>query len=216
MTVEVFLFDTKGTSSTGVENSKTMYQRSPLNKSVENLCKGTRVKKSASKPKINLPVYHKYINQTKKVSTSSKLKEMHKKMHSSIMNSFVSTKNDVALLNCQTENRTKRLHASNVSSIKGSSSFIFSNKSPLNTAKNSVSQNFILKNKKSVRNITQASDECKRKGSKSKRFKRNLSKKSVGGTCKNSSYSTSKIKGSAINKAHEQSSVMKYNSFINS
>lgn len=145
-TVEVFLFENK---TAKVETAKKILkERSPLNKSVENICKkyktkydshfstfssskytpsGTK-KKSNSKPKICLPVYQKYINQVKKVATSSKLKELHKKMHSSIMNSFVSTKemNNSGLSTSKKSNEK-------FGSFKASSSFVFPSKSPLRT-----------------------------------------------------------------------------------
>lgn len=119
------------------------------------------------------------------------------------MNSFVTTKHE-------------HISSNNPITTKSSSSFIFPSKSPLNTAKNTASQNFILKNKRSVRNMHTSGDETRRKLSKGKKSKRNLSKKSIGSVNKKSSYSTSKIKGSFTNKAHDNVSVVKYNSFINS
>jgi hypothetical protein len=71
-TVEVFLFE-NGEKNKEQETKKSG-EKTPVNKSVEIMGKG--------QGKIGLPVYHKYISQVKKVSTSSKLKDLHKKMHS--------------------------------------------------------------------------------------------------------------------------------------
>ena len=90
-----------------------------------------------------------------------------------------------------------------------------SSKSPLNTTKSASKPNFILKNKKCVKGSNTSQEEIK-KNNKHKKYKRNLSKKSIGSINKNSSYSTSKIKGSFVQKPNEVSSVIKYNSFINS
>jgi hypothetical protein len=144
----------------------------------------------------------------KKVSTSSKLKDLHKKMHSWIMNSFISAKNDVSLLNPPSETRSKQ-SVHNISSMKASSSFILPSKSPLSTCKNKPVQNYVMKNKKSFKTIW-ATDECKKKQSRSKRFKRTFSKKSIGSSANKSSwYSTSKIKGSFVsNKPSEHVSIV--------
>lgn len=211
MTVEVFLFENKTESKPSYEQVKPVYQRSPLNRSVENLWKGTKVKKSSSRPKICLPVYQKYINHAKKVSTSSKLTDLHKKMHSSIMNSFVTTYNEVS-----SENRTKQRNNNYPGTIKGSSSFIFSTKSPLSSSKNTTSQNFVLKNKKNLKTINNSSEDCKKKAQKNKKYKRTFSKKSIGSVTNTASYSTSKLKGSFVGKAADNVSIIKYNSFVNS
>lgn len=211
MTVEVYLFENKTESKPSYEKVKPTYQRSPLNRSVENLWKGTKVKKSSSRPKINLPVYQKYINHVKKMSTSSNLKDLHRKMHSSIMNSFATTHNDFS-----SENRAKQRNNNYPGTIKGSSSFIFSTKSPLSTSKNTTSQNFILKNKKNLKTINNSSEDCKKKSQKSKKYKRTFSKKSIGSVTNTASYSTSKLKGSFVGKAPDNVSIIKYNSFINS
>jgi len=182
-TVEVYLFESNTEGKAKPE--QPVVNRTPLNKSVEAMCKGKSVSKSSPKPKICLPVYQKYISQVKKVSTSSKLKELHKSMHSSIMKSFVSAKNDFSTLNCKTDYRSKPTNT-NLGNMKASSSFIFQNsKSPLSTSKNTTSQNFILKNKQNVKNC--ATSEEGRKRLKSKRYKRTLSKNSIGSFSKNPS-----------------------------
>ena len=163
-TVEVFLFDNKIPKT----ESKKRRDKSPFNKSEESTWKkyktkheshfstysqsgytpSTKTKKSTSKPKICLPVYQKYINQVKRVATSSKLKELHKRMHSWIMNSFVSSKEmSISGLNTMTKGKEKSLNS------KASSSFVFPSKSPLNMSINAPSQNFISKNKKSLRTL---------------------------------------------------------------
>lgn len=76
-TVEVFLFENKTDPKVHHEPSKSFIDLTPSNKSVLS----SKIKKSSSKPKICLPVYQKYISQVKKVSTCSRLKELHKKMH---------------------------------------------------------------------------------------------------------------------------------------
>lgn len=132
------------------------------------------------------------------------------------MDSFVSAKNDASLLNLPSETRSKQSFH-NISSMKASSSFIIPSKSPLSTCKNKPVYNYITKNKKSLKTIC-ATEDCRKKQSRSKRFKRTLSKKSIGNSAnKSSCYSTSKIKGSFVsNKPSENASIIKYNSFINS
>ena len=124
-------------------------------------------------------------------------------MYSSIMNSFVSNKNE-------------NIRIDNTTTYKGSSSFIFSTKSPLSTTKSLSSQNFITKNKKNLKYFGKNSEENKKKMGKHKKCKRTASKKSIGSVTKKSSYSTSKIKGSFVGKPSDTVSVNKYSSFINS
>lgn len=64
MTVEVFLFDDKTETKPSYEQPRTVGHRSPLSNSVEHLCKKPKAIGHPQKPKICLPVYHKYINQT--------------------------------------------------------------------------------------------------------------------------------------------------------
>lgn len=145
MTVEVHLFDNKTEVKPSYEKVKTLFHRSPLNKSVEKFMgsKDTISKEHATNAR--LPVYKKYINQIKKVGHSSKLKEIQKKMYSSIMNSFV-------------VGNTEPARIEKPSTHKGSRSFIFSvSKSPLSATKSASSKNFILKNKRSVRGNKHAS-----------------------------------------------------------
>lgn len=198
----MYLFENKTEADQNKSQIKSVSYQSPLNKSVEALCKSNKLKNSSSRSKICFPVYQKYISQVKKVSTSTKLKELHKKMHSSIMNSFVSSKNENTSMNVPDP-------------LKNSSSFVFASKSPLNSTKSVTNQNFILKNKKNVKCIHTIHDDSKA-GAKLKKYKRTFSKNSIGSVNKKSSYSSSKLKNSGQTKANESSSVVKYSSFINS
>ena len=89
-TVEVFLFDKNIETEKGKPQLQSISNQSPLNHSIEKLCKSSKGNHSSSRSKICLPVYQKYINQMKNVNQPNP-KEM-KKKHSSIMNSFISTK----------------------------------------------------------------------------------------------------------------------------
>ncbi|CAI2387652.1 unnamed protein product [Moneuplotes crassus] len=223
-TMEVFFVINKDSKKD--KNKKTLRLKSPATKNLDSLAKKYRsgkgqqfasfchtgcapssvIKNSESNPQVNLPVYQEYIKRVKKVDMSSKLKDLHRKMHFCIMNSFNEKK--------QKSNSKSKYHQK--MAAKASSSFIFQAKSPLHKV-NASSQNFILKNKKNLKNMINP-DECQKKP-KSKRFRRNLSKKSIGSsTHKTSGYSTSKNKGSfttSYQKFKESSSVIKYRSFVN-
>ena len=172
---------------------KAMRNRSPFNKSVDTFSKKYKTKygnqfssfsyksqtpmatskRAISKSKICSSEYQKYINQIRKVATSSKLKELHKKMHSSISSG---QKKDKSCKNSSIKTESKPIHK--IKTGKVCSSFIFQSKSPLSTSHNTCSQNFVLKNKKSFK-IINNSDESKKNNSKNKKFKRNFSKKSI-------------------------------------
>ena len=136
---------------------------------------------------------------------SSKLKDLHRKMHFCIMNSFNGKK--------RKSNSKSKSHQK--MSAKASASFIFQTKSPLQKV-NTNSQNFISKNKKNLKSMANTDEWKKRQ--KSKKFRRNLSKKSIGSSAhKTSGYSTSKNKGSfttTYQKFKENNSVIKYSSFV--
>ncbi|CAI2373260.1 unnamed protein product [Moneuplotes crassus] len=222
-TVEVFLFENKEQKKD--KTKKNGRQISPATKTLETMVRKYRYKKdpqfasfsyngytpssvnkhSSSKPLISLPVYQKYINKVKKADMSSNLKDLHRKMHSCVLDSFNEKK--------RKSNSKSKSHQK--ISYKASSSFIFRTKSPLSKTK-TCNENFIMKNKKNLKSMSNT-DECKKK-QKNKRFKSTLSKKSIGSsTHKTSGYSTSKNKGSlttSYQKFRENSSVIKYGSFV--
>lgn len=200
MTVEVYLFENQTESKPSYEEVKSAVQRSPFNKSVESVGNCWKIDSSTSNSKLWVPVYQKYISQAQKAGPCGNLQEQYKKMHSSIMNSFISSSNDQTLLTSKPSSHQK-----------GSSSFIFASKSPLSTAKSAWSKNFIMKNKKWVKGSY--NEEIKKKNTKeSNKTKRSSSKKST------SAYSTSKLKNSfaGSTKHCERAKMIKYNSFINS
>lgn len=145
-TVEVFLFDKNIDSDQFKPQLKSISNQSPLNKSVEKLSKSSKGNHSSSRSKIGLPVYQKYINQLKRANASNS-KET-KKKHSSIMSSFISTKQ-------------ANINGNNNVPMKSSASFVFSNKSPLNTTKSISKPNFILKNKRNIKGLNSSQEEIK-------------------------------------------------------
>ena len=110
---------------------------------------------------MNIPAYQKYISQLKKVNNVQNLKVLHRKMHSSIMNSFA--------------NECEPVHMQKPKTQKGSSSFIFATKSPLCTVKSASSKNLPMSNK-NAKSLSKSKDGHRRKQSKNKNFKRTSSK----------------------------------------
>lgn len=217
MTVEVYLFENKTESKPSYDQVKAIIDKSPNNRSVEHVYKQTD--RSLDR-KNGVPVYQKYIKQLKKVGGGAgNLKDLHKKMHSSIMNSFIVPSDQVSL------SKPTKMH-------KNSSSFIFGTKSPLSTAKSTSSKHIGVKARYHKHGNSSVEPGHKRKSSRSKGTKRSGSKKSIGGASKKSSYSTTKLKdslnstkcknksnchfSSLMSQRFKNMEAVKYNSFVGS